>query len=55
MVTLIQIVMLSERVPILLARLTVTVPLLSSTLKVIASNSIVTAGAVYCISNLITK
>ena len=53
MVTLIKTVMLSVRVPVLLARLTVTVPLPSPTLKVTASNPMVTAGAVYCISNLI--
>ena len=48
-VTLIQTVMLSERVPVLLAKLTVTVPLPSLTLKVTASNSIVTSGATVCI------
>ena len=53
MVTLIQTVMLSVRVPVLLARLIVTVPLPSSTLKVTASNSMVTSGAIYvCVKNL---
>ena len=46
MVTFIQIVMLSERVPVL-TRLTVTVPLPSSVVKVLASNSMVTSGAMY--------
>ena len=49
-VTLIQTVMLSERVPVLLTKLTVTVPLPSSVVKVLASNSMVTSGAMYCIS-----
>ena len=49
MVTLIQTVMLSVRVPVFLAKLTVTVPLPSSALKVIAPNSMVTSGAMYCI------
>ena len=49
-VTLIQTVMLSERVPVLLTKLTVTVPLPSSVVKVLASNSMVTSGTMYCIS-----
>ena len=53
MVTLIQTVMLSVSVPFLLVRLTVTVPLPSSVVKVVASNSMVTSGAMYCISNLV--
>ena len=44
MVTFIQTVMLSERVPVL-TKLTVTVPLPSSVVKVLASNSMVTSGA----------
>ena len=44
MVTLIQTVMLLESVPILLTRLTVTVPLLSLTVTLTISNSIVTTG-----------
>ena len=51
MVTLIQTVMLSVRVPVLLAKLIVTVPLPSSTLKVTASNSMVTSGATYVYVN----
>ena len=47
MVTLIQTVMLSERVPVLLTKLTVTVPLPSSAVKVLASNSMVTSGTIY--------
>ena len=39
-------VMVSERVPVLLARLTVTVPLLSSTTKFPVSSSRMTSGAV---------
>ena len=50
MVTFIHTVMLSERVPVLLAKLTVIVPLPSSALKVTASNSMVTSGATVCIS-----
>ena len=46
MMTLIHTVMLSERVPVL-AKLTVTVPLPSSVVKVLASNSMVTSGAIY--------
>ena len=43
MVTLMQTVMLSVRIPVLL-RLTVTVPLLSLTVTLTVSNSIVTTG-----------
>ena len=45
MVTVIQTVILSERVPVL-AKLTVTVPLPSLVVKVIAPNSMVTSGAI---------
>ena len=47
MVTLIQTVMLSERVPVLLTKLTMTVPLPSSVVKAHDSNSMVTSGAMY--------
>ena len=50
MVTLIQTVMLSERIPVL-AKLTVTVPLPSSVVKVLASNSMVTSGTIYMYFN----
>ena len=46
MVILIQTVMLSERDPVL-TRLTVTVSLPSSVVKVLASNSMVTSGTIY--------
>ena len=52
MVTLIHTVMLSGRVPVL-AKLTVTVPLPSLVVKFLASNSMVTSGTMYCISNVI--
>ena len=53
MMTLIHTVMLSERAPVLLAKLTVTVPLPSSVVKFLASNSMVTSAAMYCISIVI--
>ena len=53
MMTLIHTVMLSGRVPVLLTKLTVTVPLPSLVVKFLASNSMVTSGTMYCISNVI--
>ena len=46
MITSMQTVMLLERVPVLLARLTVTDPSLSLTITVATSNSMVTTGSI---------
>ena len=46
MVMLIQTVMLSEKVPVLLTRLTVTDPSLSLTVTLAVSNSMVTTGTI---------